>query len=79
LRDIGIFKGVRIMNIPNGEIIVKDLIEILTNKYKPEDKLILMCEDSETGVGYNVSIVDFGEIAVDEDTDEINAKIYFTF
>lgn len=67
------------MNIPNGEIIVKDLIEILTNKYKSEDKLILMCEDSETGVGYNASIIDFGEIAVDEDTDEINAKIYFIF
>ena len=67
------------MNIPNGEIIVKDLIEILTNKYKLEDKLVLMCENSETGVGYNASIVDFGEVAVDEDTDEINAKIYLTF
>lgn len=67
------------MNIPNGEITIKDLIEALENRYKPEDKLIIMCENSETGVGYNVSTIDFGEIAVDEDTDEVNAKIYFTF
>lgn len=67
------------MIIQNGQISKQELIKQIEENFKDDVPITIMCENSETGVGYNASIIEFVEPYLCEDTDELDSQIYLTF